>query len=115
MKTTHLPNMLVATIEFMNRESVPAALTKDKKRLHDEEIAVHLAWQSTLYVTNFPERVDDEFIRNLFGRVSVCRLWIIHLSSYQTLFSMVLSSMSAGQVKSSRVLDGSAMFSLRRR
>lgn len=54
----------------MERESVPAALTKDKKRIHDEEVAVHLAWQSTLYVTNFPESTDDEFIRTLFGKVS---------------------------------------------
>ena len=115
VKTTHLPNMLVATIEFINRESVLAALTKDKKRLHDVEIAVHLAWQSTLYVTNFPEKVDDEFIRNLFGKVSVCRLRIIHSVIHQTLFSMVLSSMSAGRVRSLRVLDGSAMFSLLRR
>ncbi|THH19088.1 hypothetical protein EW146_g2006 [Bondarzewia mesenterica] len=68
IKVTQLPNMLVATVEFMERESVPAALTKDKKRLHDQEIAVHLAWESTLYVTNFPEKVDDEFIRDLFGK-----------------------------------------------
>lgn len=54
----------------MERSSVPAALTKDKKRIHDEEVAVHLAWQSTLYVTNFPERVDDESIRELFGKAS---------------------------------------------
>ena len=51
------------------QESVPAALTKDKKRIHDEEIAVHLAWQSTLYVTNFPEVADDKIIRDLFGKV----------------------------------------------
>ena len=51
------------------QESVPAALTKDKKRIHDEEIAVHLAWQSTLYVTNFPEHTDDKFIRDLFEKV----------------------------------------------
>ena len=51
------------------QESVPAALTKDKKRIHDEEIAVHLAWQSTLYVTNFPEHTDDKFIRDVFEKV----------------------------------------------
>ena len=37
--------------------------------MHGEEIAVHLAWQSTLYVTNFPESADDKFIRDLFGKV----------------------------------------------
>lgn len=28
-----------------------------------------MAWQSTLYVTNFPERVDDAEIRKVFGKV----------------------------------------------
>ncbi|KAL4250529.1 hypothetical protein ABKN59_002266 [Abortiporus biennis] len=71
VKITQLPNSLVATVEFMDRDSVPAALTKDKKRVHDQEIAVHLAWQSTLYVTNFPEHADDAFIRDLFGKYGV--------------------------------------------
>lgn len=48
---------------------MPAALTKDKKRLHDEEISVHLAWRSTLYITNFPESADDASMRDLFGKV----------------------------------------------
>lgn len=52
-----------------SKESVPAALTKDKKRLRDQEVAVHLAWKSTLYVTNFPESADDAFMRDLFGNV----------------------------------------------
>ena len=52
------------------QESVPAGLTKDKKRVHDEEIAVHMAWQSTLYVANFPDHADDAFVRDLFGKVS---------------------------------------------
>ncbi|KAI0820419.1 RNA-binding protein Prp24 [Trametes gibbosa] len=68
VKTTQLPNSLVATIEFMERDSIPAALTKDKKRICGKEIAVHLAWRSTLYVTNFPEDADDTFIRTLFGK-----------------------------------------------
>ncbi|TFK27991.1 RNA-binding protein Prp24 [Coprinopsis marcescibilis] len=67
VKTTQLPNNLVALVEFYERDSVPAALTKDKKKLHDQEIAVHLAWKSTLYVTNFPEFADDAYIRNMFG------------------------------------------------
>ncbi|KAI0795287.1 hypothetical protein BC629DRAFT_315116 [Irpex lacteus] len=71
VKITPLPNNLVATVEFMERDSVPAALTKDKKRIHDQEISVHLAWQSTLYVTNFPESADDAFIRTLFGKYGV--------------------------------------------
>ncbi|KAI0056538.1 hypothetical protein BV25DRAFT_1893853 [Artomyces pyxidatus] len=68
IKMTSLPNALVATVEFMERDSVPAALTKDKKRLHEHEIAVHMAWQSTLYVTNFPEKADDASMRELFGK-----------------------------------------------
>ncbi|KAI0769831.1 RNA-binding protein Prp24 [Fomes fomentarius] len=68
VKITQLPNSLVATVEFMERDSVPAGLTKDKKRIRGQEIAVHLAWRSTLYVTNFPEQADDTFIRTLFGK-----------------------------------------------
>jgi RNA recognition motif-containing protein len=52
------------------QESVPGALTKDKKRVQNSEVGVHLAWQSTLYVTNFPEGTDDATIRELFGAVS---------------------------------------------
>ncbi|KAG5654253.1 hypothetical protein H0H81_005496 [Sphagnurus paluster] len=51
------------------QESVPPALTKDKKRVREQEVAVHLAWKSTLYVTNFPETADDAGIRELFGNV----------------------------------------------
>jgi squamous cell carcinoma antigen recognized by T-cells 3 len=43
-------------------------LTKDKKRIDGHEIAVHLAWESTLYVTNFPEKYDDASVRELFGK-----------------------------------------------
>ncbi|KAH9035591.1 hypothetical protein EDB84DRAFT_1485100 [Lactarius hengduanensis] len=68
VKITQLPNTLVATVEFMSRDSVPAALTKDKKRVHNHEIGVHLAWESTLYVTNFPENADDASIRKLFAQ-----------------------------------------------
>lgn len=53
------------------QDSVPAALTKDKKRIDGQEVAVHLAWQSTLYVTNFPEKADDTFIRTLFAKVCI--------------------------------------------
>ncbi|KAF8895465.1 hypothetical protein BD779DRAFT_1619135 [Infundibulicybe gibba] len=68
VKITHLGGAVVATVEFFERDSIPAALTKDKKRLHDQEVAVHLAWKSTLYVTNFPESTDDTFMRDLFGK-----------------------------------------------
>ncbi|KAG6897556.1 hypothetical protein C0992_000339 [Termitomyces sp. T32_za158] len=68
VKITQMPETLVATVEFFDRDSVLAALTKDKKKLRDQEVAVHLAWKSTLYVTNFPESADDSVIRDLFGQ-----------------------------------------------
>ncbi|KAL5501649.1 PRP24 [Sanghuangporus vaninii] len=68
VKISTVASSHVATVEFQDRESVPAALTKDKKRLRDQEISVHVAWKSTLYVTNFPEKVDDAYIRELFGQ-----------------------------------------------
>lgn len=89
VKITHLTTAIVATVEFFDRvsldghitpleqvylsvlqDSVPAALTKDKKRVKDQEVAVHLAWKSTMYITNFPESTDDDAIRELFGQVS---------------------------------------------
>ncbi|KIJ64460.1 hypothetical protein HYDPIDRAFT_111787 [Hydnomerulius pinastri MD-312] len=71
VKITNMPEMLGATIEFNTRDSVPAALTKDKKRIDGTEISVHLAWRSTLYVTNFPEKTDDAAIRDLFGQYGI--------------------------------------------
>ncbi|KAH0831905.1 hypothetical protein J3R83DRAFT_12788 [Lanmaoa asiatica] len=68
IKITNMPEMLVATVEFAARESIPAALTKDKKRIEGTEVNVHLAWRSTLYVTNFLEKTDDTAIRDLFGQ-----------------------------------------------
>ncbi|KIY44769.1 hypothetical protein FISHEDRAFT_50684 [Fistulina hepatica ATCC 64428] len=68
IKITSVTNNLVATVEFNDRDSVPAALTKDKKRIHGQEVAVHLAWKSTLYVTNFPAAYDDAAVRGLFGQ-----------------------------------------------
>ncbi|KAK0188159.1 hypothetical protein F5146DRAFT_1141608 [Armillaria mellea] len=71
IKVSPMPEGHVATVEFAERDCIPAALTKDKKRIHEQEIAVHLAWQSTLYITNFPESADDAYIRNLFGEFGV--------------------------------------------
>ncbi|KAJ7714178.1 hypothetical protein B0H16DRAFT_1808225, partial [Mycena metata] len=71
VKITELSGAIVATVEFFERDSVPGALTKDKKRLRDQEIAVHLAWKSTLYVTNFPESADDASMRELFGQYGI--------------------------------------------
>ncbi|KEI40381.1 uncharacterized protein L969DRAFT_621145 [Mixia osmundae IAM 14324] len=56
----------VASIEFVARDSILAALTKDKRRVEDQEISVALGWRSTCYVTNFPESSEDKDIRTLF-------------------------------------------------
>lgn len=72
------PTHLLSISHIGIQDSIPAALTKDKKRVRDQEVAVHLAWKSTLYVTNFPESADDAFMRDLFGTVStVLRVWAI--------------------------------------
>jgi hypothetical protein len=60
------------TLDF--QDMVPAALTRDKKKINEVEIEVSVAWKSTLYVTNFPENSDDASIRELFGKVSDCFL-----------------------------------------
>lgn len=82
---------------------MPAALTKDKKRLRGKEVSVHLAWKSTLYVTNFPEKADDTFMRDLFGKVFYlilrpCIDCVINLGK-----SSELSSMYVGPARSSRI------------
>ncbi|EHS64663.1 uncharacterized protein PGTG_21014 [Puccinia graminis f. sp. tritici CRL 75-36-700-3] len=59
---------VVATVEFEDRASVLPAQTKDKKMLDGVEVAVSLAWRSTLYVTNFPEDANDEWIRSKFSQ-----------------------------------------------
>lgn len=51
------------------QDCVLGALTKDKKRVLDVEVEVSVAWQSTLYVTNFPEKTDDVAIKSMFGKV----------------------------------------------
>lgn len=54
-------------VEFMDRSSIPAARTKEKKKIRGCEIAVSLGWECTLYVTNFPPNYDDRAIRNVFA------------------------------------------------
>ena len=102
------------TCSWHIQDSVPAALTKDKKRIDGQEVAVHLAWQSTLYVTNFPEKADDTFIRTLFAKVRVRGL--VRRTSLQSYIpSMGRSSTYGGQARSSRQHGASATSSLRLR
>ncbi|GAA5883970.1 hypothetical protein JCM6882_002087 [Rhodosporidiobolus microsporus] len=67
LKVKTINNSTYAQIEFVDRESVLAAQTKDKKRVNEQELEVYVAWQSCLYVTNFPESWDKEKIEALFG------------------------------------------------
>ncbi|PVF92511.1 hypothetical protein CPB86DRAFT_769315 [Serendipita vermifera] len=63
-----LPNELVATVEFMDKDSIPAALTRDKKRIHGAEVIVNPAENTTLWVTNFREGMDDAAMRGMFEK-----------------------------------------------
>jgi squamous cell carcinoma antigen recognized by T-cells 3 len=90
---------------------VPAALTKDKKRLRGHEVAVHLAWKSTLYVTNFPEKADDTSMRALFGQVSPDAISFFGLEKNLTRTSMERYLTFDGRVRNSRIRGGFVMFS----
>lgn len=79
-----MPNSHVATVEFQNREDVPTGLTKDKKRIDGQEISVSLAWQSTLYVTNFADSVDDAWVRQLFSQVCAALIQAHRLNHFLT-------------------------------
>ncbi|GAA5982729.1 hypothetical protein JCM10908_006763 [Rhodotorula pacifica] len=57
-----------AQIEFMDKDSVLAARTKDKKRVNDVELEVYIAWECCLYVTNYPESYDKAAVEKLFGQ-----------------------------------------------
>lgn len=57
-------------VEFMEKESVGAAQTKDKKRINEVEVDVHIAWESCLFVTNFPVGYDKAAVEGLFSKVS---------------------------------------------
>ncbi|RIA88649.1 hypothetical protein C1645_826059 [Glomus cerebriforme] len=58
-----------AYVEFNEKESVPAALTKDKKRIGDQEISVYKISERILYVTNFPSSVDIKELFKKYGEI----------------------------------------------
>ncbi|KAH7100756.1 hypothetical protein BKA62DRAFT_705553 [Auriculariales sp. MPI-PUGE-AT-0066] len=66
IKLVPLTSGPIAVVEFMSRDSVPTALTRDKKRVDGREVSVHASWRSTLYVTNFAEQTDDAAVRDMF-------------------------------------------------
>lgn len=60
-------SVIAATVEFQDKESVSAALTKDRKKIGSAEVHVYQASQTTVFVTNFPAGLeDDTAIRELF-------------------------------------------------
>lgn len=86
------PEQTYATVEFFSRvcfnpgetftsasadfqtavkpqDAVLAGLTKDKKQIQGSELTVEKVWQATLYVTNFPESVDDAEMKKFFEPV----------------------------------------------
>lgn len=50
---------------------MPAAQTKDKKKIHGFEVDVHIAWKSCLWITNYPESHDVQSIEALFSPVRI--------------------------------------------
>ncbi|GAA5869364.1 hypothetical protein JCM8547_008653 [Rhodosporidiobolus lusitaniae] len=68
LKLKSLNSQTFAQIEFAEKESVLAAQTKDKKRINEQQLEVYVAWQSCLYVTNFPEGFTKETIEALFKK-----------------------------------------------
>ncbi|KAG5438569.1 hypothetical protein PCANB_002674 [Pneumocystis canis] len=61
-------NSSTAFIEFENLEDAKSALTKNYKKIDQNEILVELATETTLWVTNFPPSADEKFIQHLFQK-----------------------------------------------
>ena len=60
--------IVVTLYQVHSQELVLPPLTKDKKRIHDEEPVASVAWRPALYVTNFREEMDDAQIRGVLSR-----------------------------------------------
>ncbi|KTW30179.1 hypothetical protein T552_00656 [Pneumocystis carinii B80] len=57
-----------AFVEFATLEDTKSALTKNYKKLDQNEVLVELATETTLWVTNFPPSADEKFIYQLFQK-----------------------------------------------
>ncbi|KAL9114683.1 MAG: hypothetical protein Q9227_001361 [Pyrenula ochraceoflavens] len=55
-----------AVVEFEDKQSALAALTRDGKDFTGQELQIQLGSGSTLYVANYPPTADENFIRDLF-------------------------------------------------
>ncbi|EIW67704.1 hypothetical protein TREMEDRAFT_69686 [Tremella mesenterica DSM 1558] len=63
----HEHDHIAALVEFRDVDSIPDALTRDRKKLAGNEVAVSMLWRSTLFITNFPRSMDDAGIRQLLS------------------------------------------------
>jgi hypothetical protein len=64
------------------------------------EVSVHLAWRSTLYVTNFPEKTDDAIIRDLFGQVCLlAAVFVIRLLISSLVWSHIRCPMAEQKIQ----------------
>ena len=101
-------SQVVAAVEFMDRSSVPAALTRDKKTIGESQAHVYQAGQTTLFVTNFPEKMDDESLRELFapfGDIVETR-WPSRKFKDSRRFCYVQFTTTGAAASASQVLDG---------
>ncbi|CCH45320.1 Squamous cell carcinoma antigen recognized by T-cells 3 [Wickerhamomyces ciferrii] len=58
-----------AKLEFANEESLLKALTKDHKRFHGSELKVEKAYQTVVWVANFPPSSTKDDIHALFSPI----------------------------------------------
>ncbi|PWZ01579.1 hypothetical protein BCV70DRAFT_210771 [Testicularia cyperi] len=56
-----------ALVEFADASGATSAKTRHGKTLRDHQVSVHIGWQCTVFVTNFPEEWEDADIRRAFG------------------------------------------------
>ncbi|KAG4305342.1 hypothetical protein PORY_001512 [Pneumocystis oryctolagi] len=61
-------NSSTAFVEFANIDDTKSALTKNYKKLDENEILVEPATETTLWVTNFPPSADEKFVHKLFEK-----------------------------------------------
>jgi squamous cell carcinoma antigen recognized by T-cells 3 len=59
-----------AILEFEHKNDALAALTKDQKTLGEHTITVGHQKDTILYVSNFPPSADENYLRQLFEKVS---------------------------------------------
>lgn len=104
-------NTEVAIIEFETRDEALAALTRDQKPFNDTEniIDVQIGSETTIWVTNYPPSADEEYIRNLFTKVSFPPSQLCDTANFS---SMAKYSKLECRLSNSTPLDASAIYSL---